>query len=95
MSASLPRPLLTVYQRERCHLCDELRGILQSVLEERAARSQVVPALREVDVDADPQLAARYGALVPVLALGEHELPLAMSARHVRAFLDALLPQLA
>ncbi|MEZ4596463.1 MAG: cytochrome c biogenesis protein CcdA [Chloroflexota bacterium] len=60
---------------------------LQWVLEERAAQGEVVPEVREVDVDASPGLRERYGALVPVVAVGEAELPLVTSGRQLRAFL--------
>jgi hypothetical protein len=40
-------------------------------------------------------LEARYGGLVPVLALGGQELPLVMSGRQARAFLDRTLPRIA
>jgi hypothetical protein len=90
-----PRPVLTVYRRERCELCDELRDLLQGALEERAARGGVVPAVREVDVSADPDLESRYGGLVPVLALGGREQSLVLSGRQVRDFLERSLPRLA
>ena len=51
--------------------------------------------MREVDVDSDPDLAQRYGALVPVVALDGSELPLVTSGRQLRAFLAAVLPAVA
>jgi hypothetical protein len=95
MSPSLPRPTLTVYRRARCEACDEARVALQAVLEDRAMRGEIVPRVREVDVDADAALAARYGALVPVVAVSGHELALVTSGRQLRAFLDRVLPALA
>ena len=55
-------PLLTVYSREDCHLCEEMTAAL------RELQAPVGFALEIVDVDDDPQLAARFGADVPVLA---------------------------
>jgi len=69
--------------------------MLQWALEERAAQGEVVPRVREVDVDGDPDLRTRYGALVPVVVIGASELPLVTSGRQLRAFLDATLPRLA
>ncbi len=69
--------------------------MLRAVLEERAAHGEVVPTVREVDVDADGVLRARYGGLVPVLVLGEAELPLVTSGRQLRTFLAAAMPRLA
>ena len=47
--------------REGCHLCDQF--LLEISLELGPAFEQV----RIVDVDADPELALRYGLRVPVL----------------------------
>ena len=69
--------------------------MLQWALEERAAQGALVPDVRELDVDADPDLRTRYGALVPVVAIGASEMPLVTSGRQLRAFLDATLPRLA
>jgi len=95
MSVPSPVPQLTVYGRAGCHLCAEIRGELMAALEDRAVRGDVVPAVTEIDVDTDPDLQARYGGLVPVLALAGQELPLVMSGRQLRAFLDKLLPRTA
>ncbi|MFQ5779025.1 MAG: glutaredoxin family protein [Terriglobia bacterium] len=54
---------LTLYTRAGCHLCEEAKARLQPLLEEFGV------ALREVDVDADPDLAARFGEELPVLFL--------------------------
>jgi hypothetical protein len=91
MSDRLPSPTLTVYRRSGCHLCDEVDDAIAVVLAERGAEGRMVPELRPVDVDTAPDLASRYGGLVPVLAIGEAELPLVMGARHVRRFLAAQL----
>jgi hypothetical protein len=59
---------LTVYSRYGCHLCtDMLQALtrLQPVLDFEVT---------VVDVDDDPQLAARYGDRVPVLLAGDREL---------------------
>lgn len=90
-----PRPVLTVYRRAQCHLCDELTIELQAALEDRARVGAIVPAVTEIDVATDPELEARYGGLVPVLVLGGQELPLVMSGRQARAFLDRSLPRTA
>ena len=95
MSVSVPQPVLTVYGRAQCHLCDELRVELQAALEDRVRRGEAIPAVTEIDVDTDPDLATRYGALVPVLAMAGQELPLVLSGRHIRAFLDRTMPRTA
>ena len=89
------RPVLTFYGRQHCEPCTEARTTLQWVLEERASRGEVVPSVVDVDVSTDADLEARYGGLVPVVAVASAELPLVTSGRQLRAFLDATLPRLA
>lgn len=59
---------LTLYTRARCHLCEEMKAALAPVLFEFGV------ALKEVDVDTDPALAARFGRDVPVLMLDNRKL---------------------
>ena len=54
---------LTLYGRPDCHLCHEMRAVVDAVAGEWGV------ACEEVDVDTDPALAARYGAEVPVLCV--------------------------
>ena len=54
---------LTLYGRADCHLCEEMRAVIEDV-----AR-QIPLVLEHVDVDGDPALAAAYGAEVPVLSV--------------------------
>lgn len=52
---------LILYHRTDCHLCDEMRAVVEAV-------NRDVPfALEQVDVDGDVALAAAYGEEVPVL----------------------------
>lgn len=91
MTSSLPPDTLTLYRRAECSLCDEARLTVQQVLEDRVKRGDLAPRVRYVDVDGSDDLRARYGALVPVLALGEAELPLASGYRSIARFLDGVL----
>jgi glutaredoxin len=50
-----------LYTRADCHLCQRARAILDAI-----ARDYPL-AIRELDVDADPALRARYGLSVPVV----------------------------
>ncbi len=52
---------VTVYSREECHLCEEAIGTIERVAREVDRRVEI----REIDVDADPELAAEYGERVP------------------------------
>ena len=51
-----------VYSRAHCDLCDEMVHELAALIGPEAAA-----AVRVVDVDSQPELAARYGRRVPVL----------------------------
>jgi glutaredoxin len=61
-------PVLTLYGKPGCHLCDDARAAVQDALAGRDAE------LREVDVTLDPVLERRYGERIPVLALDGEEL---------------------
>jgi hypothetical protein len=61
-------PVLTVYSRSCCHLCDEMIAAL------RGLQGRYRFDLSILDVDADPALERRYGEDVPVLAHGAREL---------------------
>ena len=54
---------ITVYSRPGCHLCEEMRDVAAAVARESGAE------LEEVDVDADPAIAAMYDLEVPVLCI--------------------------
>ncbi|WP_374326468.1 glutaredoxin family protein [Azonexus sp.] len=59
---------LTLLSRSYCHLCHDMEEALAPLLAEFGV------SVRVVDVDADPDLEARYDELVPVLLHGESEL---------------------
>lgn len=63
MTVALPAGLALV-TREQCGLCEEFQAELAA-----AAATRSLPPLRLLDVDADPDLARRYGLDVPVLLL--------------------------
>jgi glutaredoxin len=53
---------LVLYTRAGCHLCDEAHATLQKY-------GGVLPPIVEVDIDADPELVARFSTCVPVVEL--------------------------
>jgi len=95
MASLPPTPALHFFTRADCELCDDARAALQAVLEQRARRGDPVPRLQVVDVDREEELSLRYGARVPVVAIGDQELSLATSARAIAAFLDRVMGRLA
>jgi hypothetical protein len=55
------QPRITLYGRAGCHLCDDARAVVREVADQTGA------GWLERDVDADPELQARFGELVPVV----------------------------
>ena len=53
--------LLTLYSRPGCHLCDDMKAVV-----DRVARS-IPLTIDIVDISADRQLEAQYGPEIPVL----------------------------
>lgn len=59
---------LTLISRGYCHLCHDMEVAIKPLAEEFGAQVTIV------NVDANPDLEARYDELVPVLLHGETEL---------------------
>jgi len=58
---------LKLYTRPQCHLCEQVAVLLAPIIAGRAR-------LELVDIDADPELVARYWLRIPVLVGGEREI---------------------
>ena len=56
---------LTLYSRPGCHLCDEMKTIVQRV----ARASSDAVTIEEIDISTDADLEARYGLDIPVLLI--------------------------
>lgn len=52
---------LTLYSRPGCHLCEEMKAVVDCV----AASTPLV--LEEIDITSDPALVELYGLEIPVL----------------------------
>lgn len=75
-------PLVRLYSRRVCGLCDVAREAIEQV------RLTAAFAFEEVVVDDDPDLEARFGARVPVLEVdGHEELEYHVDAHSLRALL--------
>lgn len=57
------RPLVTLYTRAGCHLCDDAKEVIL------AARARAEFDYEELDIDADPELRRLYNEEVPVIAI--------------------------
>jgi hypothetical protein len=69
--ASAGSPRVVLYGRIGCHLCHDVRATIHRGL---AAAGLGLADLAEVDVDTDPELAARFGDWVPVVVVDGVEL---------------------
>jgi glutaredoxin len=55
---------VTIYSRQGCHLCEQMKAVVEQV-----GRSVAI-AVEEIDISTDPALEARYGVDIPVLLVG-------------------------
>jgi glutaredoxin len=77
----MPSPLVRLYGRPDCHLCDEARAGL-----ERLRRDGADFELEEIDIDSDDELHRRFLERVPVIELdGEIVSELFLDADALRA----------
>jgi len=83
VTAAKPRQL-TVYIRHGCHLCSEMTQALERL------RPELGFDYTSVDIDAEPELRARYDTRVPVLAADGAEICYYfLDEAGLRAFLQA------
>jgi glutaredoxin len=54
---------LTLYSRPGCHLCDDMKAVVERV----ARTSTPEPTIEVIDISTDPELEALYGLEIPVL----------------------------
>ncbi|TCN26821.1 glutaredoxin family protein [Mesobacillus foraminis] len=59
---------VTLYMRQRCHLCEEAKELLEEL-----QRNWQFDLL-EVDIDKDDDLTERYGITIPVVVLDGEEI---------------------
>jgi hypothetical protein len=57
-------PDVTLYSRVGCHLCEEAKTAIAALLREFHA------TLREIDIEGDATLVARFGCDIPVIYIG-------------------------
>jgi hypothetical protein len=56
---------LTIYSRPGCHLCDEMKMVVQRVV----ATVTAPMTIEEIDISTAADLEARYGLEIPVLVV--------------------------
>ena len=78
-----PKPLVTLYTRRGCCLCDDAKAVLS------AAHSRAGFVYEEIDIDTDPDLVRRYNDEIPVIAIDR------VKAFKYRVDMDEFLKKLA
>jgi thiol-disulfide isomerase/thioredoxin len=61
-------PVLTLYYREGCHLCEQMAASLYGL------QGELGFSVQPVDIDDDPELLRKYDVDVPVVTLRNKEL---------------------
>jgi glutaredoxin len=56
---------LTLYSRPGCHLCDDMKAVVERV----ARTSTPSPTIEVIDISSDTELESRYGLEIPVLLI--------------------------
>ena len=74
---------VTLFTKEGCSLCDEVKTTLTSL------EKEVPHTLSEVDIDADPALRKRYLERIPVVQIGPYTLEAPISEVDLKVALNA------
>lgn len=75
----MAKPKVVLYTREGCHLCDDMKRVVEAV------GASTPLDLREVDIDTDPDLRRLYDWEVPVLEVdGRKAFKYRVSERELR-----------
>lgn len=60
-------PRVTIYSRPGCHLCDEMKAVVERVL--ASHKGSLHAKMEVVDISTDAALDAQYGLEIPVLMI--------------------------
>jgi glutaredoxin len=71
-----------LYMRQRCHLCEEAKGLLED-LQQRWEFDIV-----DVDIDQDDRFVEKYGIMIPVIELDGEEVQAGII--HKKSIVEAL-----
>jgi glutaredoxin len=75
---------LTLYSKPGCHLCDEMKAVIDAV------GARVPLTLESVDITTDPALLDRYGLEIPVLLVdGKKAAKYRVSERELERILES------
>jgi uncharacterized membrane protein/glutaredoxin len=74
---------VTLYTRQGCHLCEDVKSDLN------ALQAQFPHRLIEVDIDSDPALASKYGLEIPVIEVGPYVAKAPITRQKLQMYLGA------
>jgi glutaredoxin len=60
-------PLVTLYSKPGCHLCEDAKSIIEPLLAEFGA------TLREVNIDTDARLTEQFGFDIPIIFINDRK----------------------
>ena len=86
-----PSPVVVLYSRPGCGLCDEARELLVTILADRATTGLASPPIEERDITIDPAWEAAFFLEIPVVEIGDRRVPLATSSGKLRRLLAETL----
>ena len=64
---STTRPLVTLYSRPGCHLCEDAKAVIEPLLAEFGA------TLREINIDSDVRLTEQFSYDIPVVFINDRK----------------------
>jgi len=88
---AVPSPTIFLYGKPGCGLCDEARAIVDAIVAERVAAGRIAPAIVERDVTTNGTWLEEFAFEIPVVEIGDRQLPLATSATAIRRLIAEAL----
>ena len=85
----MEQPLITLYGRPGCELCERTEGIVRTLIAEGGSRL----TLSLVNIEEDPAMHARLLEQIPALEVAGKLLPLAVSPMQIAAFVRSAVGQ--
>jgi hypothetical protein len=77
---------LTIYTRRGCHLCQEMKVIVERVVRDTHEQARI----EEIDITNDADLEARYATEIPVLLVdGRKAAKYRITEEHLRRLLNS------
>jgi len=76
------KSVIKLYMRQRCHLCEDAKGLLEDL--QQNWNFEIV----EVDIDLEDRLVEKYGIIIPVIEVDGEEVQAGII--HKKSIIEAL-----